>query len=276
MEEDVSAHAEIGANALVDAMFPAVLAHPPHDGAAGQRRRQGGKQEGSRLPHAEQEAAGDERDADGDPAQDVLDALRAPEDALVQQVGVEAAVRRLVDVVREEEEHHEQRRRPDVGHERNEREAEAHRQEGGEHERAAAAHRRQERVAPRADDERHGEGEEPFRGEHGGDHRLGVREVREHRREVGGGRGDREREPEGSEAEQPDEGSPSCLHAVVAAAGDSPETTRETTVCSARATSSSPSGSWPSTQPVRISSIAPYTIQLASRGSRSSRNSPSR
>ena len=37
---------------------------------------------------------------------------------------------------------------------------------------------------------------------------------------------------------------------------------------SARATSSSPSGSLPNTQPVRISSRPPYTIQLASRASR--------
>ena len=46
-------------------------------------------------------------------------------------------------------------------------------------------------------------------------------------------------------------------------------------VLSARATSSSPSGSPPSTQPVSTSSRPPYTIQLANRESTSLRNEPS-
>ena len=216
----------------------------------------GGEEERRGIPHAEQEAAADEGDAEGYPAQDVLDALGTREDALVQEVGVEAPVRRLVDVVREEERHHDECRRQEVGHERDEREAEAHRDDGDEHERAAAAHRSQEGVAPGADDERHGEREQSLRGEHGRDHRLRVSEFGEQRRQVGGGGGDREREPERTEPEQPDERAAGRRHAV-AAAGESPETTSDTTVRSASATSSSLSGSCPSTQPVRISSIAP-------------------
>ena len=127
VEEDVAAHADVRANALVDAALAAVLSHPAHDGAAGDGRDDGGEQERRRVRHAEQEAAADEGDAEGDAAQDVLDALRAREDALVQEVRVQAAVRRLVDVVREEERHHDECRRPDVRHEREEREAEAHR-----------------------------------------------------------------------------------------------------------------------------------------------------
>ena len=73
----------------------------------------------------------------------------------------------------------------------------------------------------------------------------------EQRREVGRGRRDRESEPERAEAEEPDE------RAIRPHRGASPSVTSETTVRSAFATSSSPSGSWPSTQPVRISSIAP-------------------
>ena len=157
------------------ALVAAVLLHPPHDGAAGHRRDGGGEQERRRIPHAEQEAAADERDAECDSAQNVLDALRAPEHVLVEEVGVETPVRRLVDVVREEERHHDECRRPELWHERDEREAEAHR-ESREHERAAPAHRRQERVAPGADDERHREREQPLGGEHGRDHRLGVGE----------------------------------------------------------------------------------------------------
>ena len=107
VQEDVAAHADVRADALVDAALAAVLSHPAHDGAARHRRDDGGEQEGRRVPHAEQEAAADEGDAEGDPAQDVLDALGTREDALVQKVGVEAPVRRLVDVVREEERHHE-------------------------------------------------------------------------------------------------------------------------------------------------------------------------
>ena len=58
-----------------------------------------------------------------DAAKDVLDALCAAEDAAGQQVGVQAAVRRLVDVVREEEREDHQRGRPEARHEREQREA---------------------------------------------------------------------------------------------------------------------------------------------------------
>src|SRR5205823_13518082 len=47
-----------------------------------------------------------------------------------------------------------------------------------------------------------------------------------------------------------------------------------TTVTTARSTSSSSAGNWPSTQPVRISSSAPYTAHAASCALQSCRTSP--
>ena len=81
------------------------------------------------------------------------------------------------------------------------------------------------------------------------DQRALVGELVEERRQVGRGRRDREREAEGAETQVPDE---VRRHRTAI-----PSQTTSTTVRSARATSSSPSGSWPSTQPVRISSIPP-------------------
>ncbi len=58
-------------------------------------------------------------------------------------------------------------------------------------------------------------------------------------------------------------------------AARNPPTNVRTISRSALATASASSGSWPSTQPVRTSSSAPYNIQAASRASTSERNVPS-
>ena len=89
----------------------------------------------------------------------------------------------------------------------------------------------------------------PFGAEHEADQRARVGELVEERRQVGRRGRDREREAERAEPQVPDEVRP---HRTAI-----PSHTTSTTVRSARATSSSPSGSWPSTQPVRISSIPP-------------------
>jgi hypothetical protein len=90
------------------------------------------------VPDVEEQPAADQADADREPAEEVLHALRAAVLPLRQQVGVEAAVRRLVEVVREEEREQDQRHQPEARHERHEREAEADRAERDEHERAPA------------------------------------------------------------------------------------------------------------------------------------------
>ena len=63
------------------------------------------------------------------PAQQVLDSLRAAVLPLRQEIRVQAAVRRLVEVVREEEPEQDQRHQPEARHERDERQAETHRPE---------------------------------------------------------------------------------------------------------------------------------------------------
>ena len=114
-----------------------------------------------RAPEVQQEPAADQRAAESDAAEDVLDALRPPVDVVGEQVGVEAPIRRLVDVVREEEPEQHQRRRPEARHERQQREPERHGADRGEHERPSPPERRVERVAPRPDDEREKDREGP-------------------------------------------------------------------------------------------------------------------
>ena len=170
-----------------------------HDRNRTRRRRHEGRQdERRRMPHLEQESAADQRRAERDSPHDVLDPLRAPIGRRRQDVRVEPSVRRLVHVVREEERQHDERRRPQIGHERHQQEAEAHRPERREHERTPTAERCVERVAPRADDRREREREHALGAEDETDQRSRLREAVKQRRQVRRGRGDREREAEGS------------------------------------------------------------------------------
>jgi hypothetical protein len=195
---------QIAADAAEDTIAGlARLVHEHDRGQAAERRRDDGDEERERLPHVEEEAAAYERAADREPAQHVLDALGPSELARGQQVRVEAAVRRLVDVVGEEEREDEERRRPEVRHEGDEREAEGDRADRDEHERAPAAERRMERVAPGADDERQRDREHALGGEDERDQARRAGELAENRRQVGRRRRDGEREPEGAEAERP-------------------------------------------------------------------------
>src|SRR5207244_967372 len=153
---------------------------------------------------------------------------------------------------------------------------------------AAAAERRVERIAPRADDRRQRQGEEALGPDDEADQRAGRRErVQEWRQRHRDGR-DREGEPEGAEPERPEQPPLNRRqrgqlvrnrlgrHQAGAAAlsGARPPATISTTANSARVTSSSRSGSCPKAQPVRISSSAPYQIVAVRRASRSFRNSP--
>ena len=267
LAQDAPARREVGAEAAEDAPVAAVLADEDDHGSAGERRDDGREQERRRGPDVEQESPADERRAERDPPQHVLDALRAAEHPRRQEVGVEAAVRWLVDVVREEEREDDERRRPEVRHEGHQHEAEGHRAEGDEHERAPAAEGRVEGVAPRADHGREQQGEDAFRAEHEGDQRPRAREVAELDRQERQRR-DREREPERAQAEHPQESSAGdlrrprrdeLLQAHIGAAAVSPPRpaqTTSTTARSARATSSSLPPR-PSTQLVRIVSMPP-------------------
>ena len=203
--EDPPAVVQVGADALEDAAVAPVLAHEQDRRRARRDDDKGRDEERERLPDVEERAAADQRRAERGPAHQVLGALGAAVDPLRQQVGVEAAVGRLVDVVGEEEREDEQRRRPEARHERHQREAEPDRAERDEHERAPAAERGVERVAPRADDQRQRDREEPFRREDERDQGRRGRELPEQRRQVGRRRRQREREPEGAEAERPDD-----------------------------------------------------------------------
>ena len=268
--EDAPASPEIRANAFEDPPVAAVLADERDRGAARRRGDQCGEHERRRAPELEQEAAADERQSERCAAEDVLDALGAAEHRLRQEIGIQPAVRRLVHVVREEEREDDQRRRPEVRHERHQQQAEPERPERGEHERAAAAERRVERVTPRPDHRREREREDAFGAEHEPDQRAGLGESAEQRREVRRGRGDREGQPERAEAERPEHRAPDGRrarrlsrrqlgHQTVAAArsGARPPQTISTTVRSAAATCSSPSSSVPRTHPVSTSSSAP-------------------
>jgi len=145
-----------------------------------------------------------ERSAERNPAEEMLNALRAAVDLLGQEIRVKAAVGRLVDVVGEEEREHEQGRRPQVRHERHQGETEADRADRDEHERTAAAERRVERVAPRADHERQRQGEDALGGEHRPDQRGRRCVLAEHRRQVGGRRRQRPRQAERADAQLDD------------------------------------------------------------------------
>ena len=205
LPEDLPARAHVRAQPAEDAVVaPALLDEPDHP-AAGERRDDRRHQERPRLPGLEQEPAAHERAPERGAAHQVLHALRAAVLALLQQVRVEAAVGRLVDVVREVEAADDERGRPDRRHERHQREAEREPGDGDEHERLAPPDRRQERVAPRPDHERHGQRERALRGDDGGDQRPRVRELRQQRREIGRRHGDREREPERTEPEPHDQ-----------------------------------------------------------------------
>ena len=185
--------------------MPAVLAHPQDGDPTCDHDHERGDEERPRRPQVEEQAAADQPGAERDAAQHVLDRLRRAVAVLRQQVGIEAAVGRLVHVVREEEREHHQRRRPEAGHEREQREAEAHRAERDEHERAPAAERRVEGVAPGPDHDGERQREQALGREHERDQRRRVGEVAEERRQVRGGGGEREGEAEGAEAEDPDE-----------------------------------------------------------------------
>ena len=224
-------------------------------GRGDDRRR---REKRRRLPEVVEEAAADERAAERDAAEEVLNALRAAEDVVGQQVGVEAAVRGLVDVVGEEEREDEQRRRPQVRHEGHQREAEAHRADRDGHERPAPAERRVERVAPGADHERQGQARRrprrrARRRSTTSSSCTGPAPAAGRRRSWSATRRARARRRRAWRSSRRS----SRAQRAAASRGMSPPQTTSMTVRSARATSSSPSGSWPSTHPVRISSIPP-------------------
>ena len=93
----------VGPHALEDAAVAAVLRHEQDGHGAGHRDDERGDEERGRAPEVEEEPAPDQRTRERDPAKDVLHALRPAEHAVGQDVRVQAAVRRLVDVVGEEE-----------------------------------------------------------------------------------------------------------------------------------------------------------------------------
>ena len=188
-------------HALEDASLTAVLRDEEDRDEARDGDDCGRGEERRRAPEVEQVPAADQRTADRNAAKDVLHALRAPEDLLRQDVRVQAAVGRLVDVVGEEQGAEHQRRRPEVRHEGEESERERHRADGGGHERAAAPERRVERVAPRADHERKRQREDPLGCENEADERRRVGVPAEDRRQVRGGRRQRPCEAEGARPE---------------------------------------------------------------------------
>jgi hypothetical protein len=190
---------------------PAVLPQEEDRHAARGRPDHGGCEERERLPEVEEEAAADERRADRHASQHVLRALRGAVARLGQHIGIQAAIRRLVDVVREEEREDDQRGRPERRHERHQAQAEGDRPDRHEHERAAAAERRVERVAPGADHDRERQGEDALGGENERDQRGRVRELAEQRRQIGRHDRQRECEPEGAEPEDPDQAPPERL-----------------------------------------------------------------
>ena len=196
LAEDAPRLGDVRADAFEDASVAAVLGDEQDRHEARARDHAGCDEERRRVPGVKEVPAPDQRTADRDPSENVLDALRTAEHALGQHVRVEPAIRRLVDVVGEEERAQHQRGRPEVRHERQQREGERHRAHRDEHERAAAAERRVERIAPRADHERERQGEDAFRRQDEPDERRRLRVLAEDRREVRGGGGQRPRETE--------------------------------------------------------------------------------
>ena len=213
LPQDAPAALEVRRDALEHAAVPAVLAHEHDRGAAGSGRDEGCEQKWSRVPDLEQPAAPHERGAEGDSAQHVLHALRAAVGRLRQQVRIQAAIRRLIDVVREEECEDDQRRRPEIRHERHQEKAEPDRPECGQHERTSPTKRCVERVAPRADHGREHECEHALGPEDESDQRTRGRELMEKRRQVGSRRRDGERQAEGTQPEGPEEAAPGLLRA---------------------------------------------------------------
>ena len=182
LTQDAPAPLEVRAHALEHAAVATVFTYEEDRRGAGRSRDERGQHERRGMPDLQQEPSADESGAERDPSQHVLDPLRAAIRRGRQQVRIQAAVRRLVDVVREEEREDDQRRRPEVRHEREQQETEAERAERREHERAPTAERRVERVAPRADHRRQCEREHALRAENESDQRPGVREVPQERR----------------------------------------------------------------------------------------------
>ena len=205
LAKDLPASFEVRTDSFEHAAVAAVLAHEEDRHGARRRRHERGQHERRGVPDLEQEAATHERRAQRDPTQDMLNPLRPPIRRGRQQVRIEAAVGRLVDVVREEERENDQRRLPEVRHEGHQQQAEAQRAERGEHERSATTHRRVEGVAPRADHRREHQREDAFRAEHEADQRTRFGEAVQQRRQVGRRRRDREGQTECAEAENPEQ-----------------------------------------------------------------------
>jgi hypothetical protein len=183
-----------------------VLLVDEHDHRAARDQRDARREdEREGLPDREKEAASDERGAERGSAQDVLDTLGPAEVVVRHEVGIEAAVGRLVDVVREEEAEEGERRRLEARHEREQRERDRHGHEREHHEGPPPAEGEMRRVAHRPDEKRHEEREDALRREDEPDERGRVGELAEDRREVGGHRRDRPREPERAEAQRPHE-----------------------------------------------------------------------
>jgi hypothetical protein len=196
---------DVGEEAFEDAAVPAVLSHKQDRHPTGRGGDEGSGEKRRRRPDLEQEVAADERDPERDPAQHVLHALRAAVGRRRQHVWIEPSIRRLVQVVGEVERQHEQRRRPQVRHEGDQQQAERHRAERDQHERPPAAERRVEGVAPRSDDRRQGQGEEPFCPDYEADQRARGREGVQQRGQRHRDCRDREGKPEGAEAECPEQ-----------------------------------------------------------------------
>ena len=203
--EDTPRVAEIRPDALEDTRLAAGLAYEDDRHRACTDDDERRDEERRRVPDVQEPGSADQRGAERDSAEQVLHALSAAVDSLGQQVRVEPAVRRLVDVVGEEEREHEQRRRPQIGHERDESEAEPHRADRGEHERPTPAHWRVEHVAPRPDHERQRQGECTFGAENEANQARRVGESLEQSWQVRGRRRQREREAERAEPQRPDE-----------------------------------------------------------------------
>ena len=189
------------AHTLEHPAVPAVLLdeHDRHQARGRDDDRRDEKRRG--LPDMEEDAAADQRCSERNATEQVLDALRPPEDAVRQHVRVQAAVGRLVDVVGEEEGEDEQRRRPEARHERHQGEAEPDRPDRYEHEGPAPPERRVEGVAPWPDHEREREREGAFGGEHERDQRRRAREALEQRRQIRSRRREGPREPQRADAE---------------------------------------------------------------------------
>ena len=186
------------------------LVDEPHDHAARDECDHGRHDEGKWAPHPQQDAASDECPSQCDAAHHVLRALRATVRAGSDEIRVQTAVGRLVDVVRQAEREEDESSRPEVGHEGEQREGERERDDRERHVRAPPTERGARRVRKRADDQRQDEREDPLRAENEADQRVGGGETPEDRRQVGGDGRHRPCEPERADAERPDQ-RPLCV-----------------------------------------------------------------